>query len=78
MEVTVPVAPQVEKGAITVRIAVVSQFSKQEIDVEIEILVLFHFMIFQLKYSKLFPLCLVIIHSPKELQSAGQHLLCLT
>ena len=41
MEVTVPVAPQLEKGDIIVRIAVVSQFSRHAFDVEIEILVIF-------------------------------------
>lgn len=39
-EVTVPVAPQVEKGVIYVRITVVSQISRQTFDIDVEILVL--------------------------------------
>ena len=39
IEVTVPIAPQIEKGTIFIRIICVSQISRQVFDIDIEILV---------------------------------------
>ena len=39
MEVTVPIAPQVEKGTIFVKIECASQISRQNFDIDVEILV---------------------------------------
>lgn len=44
-EVYIPIAPQVEQGVITVKIQTITQINRENIEIEIEILVGFIFVL---------------------------------
>ena len=44
-EVYIPIAPQVEQGVITVKIQTITQINRENIEIEIEILVSFIFVL---------------------------------